>query len=1228
MTVLSMSIVVAPTAKAAAASGDLIKVDGLSSVYYLGANGKRYVFPNEATYFSWYKDFSGVITIPASEMEGYPLAANVLVRPGTKLVKSPSINTVYAVSPNGVLQSIVSEANAISLWGANWAKMVVDVPDSFFVNYSVGAPLALGKYPVGQLIKTAGSPDVMVLAADGSARKFASQAAFDANNYSFNYVATVPSTFVMPTTGTTVSGFENGLDTVSQNGVSSGPIASGSGVSVALSSDTPAATSIPAGVSRIELAKVNLTASNDGNAIVNSITITRTGLGNSTDFPNIWIEKAGVRLTAQKSINSSDVAILTFSPALNIAAGQTVILSVVGSVHAASGLGSSDALTIKAAADIDASGASVSGSFPISGNLMSFANGYAVNTATFAAVGGSATYTVGDEGVVIDSFSIADSGATTRDLTFKSITLKNTGNADLSQVLGDLHLEKNGTKVSESTTISGKNVTFVLANGGLQIDKGDTTTFKVVGSVIYQDASNNNVTLKLNKAEDLNIVEATSGYAATVAGEAVSLGATALNAGDITISKAASSPSAQSVTKSTKGITALLANIKANQAFTADGMVLTLVAPTSSVTHFENIKLYVNNVLVDSLNADASGDTITYNSSVSIKQGNNEVKVVLDTTGAAVIGDSITVKLNGSAAFDTPVFANDESATSKIGGSATAAVITVATAGTTASRSDGFSTNKLIVKGATNSVLDRFTVKAQNDNIKITSIALGANTGSGTKITDSNLSDLQLFVNGSQIGATKSFSATGVTFGSLSLVINKDATQVVELRGSLSSSETAGYHFLTLVTFTGEDSNGKSVNDSSASSVQLEVADSGTLTIAKDGDSPIAGILAAATTGNSMAKFKFTATNDDITLTKIYISNVKGITADPRVSEIDLFQNGSQIGSAAPTNGEVYFNLNSSITIAKGTSVVLEAEAKLNQIDEAAQTNKDVQLAITKVTANSSAGTELSGANNAIVNFAASARTLTATSTAIATSLTVSDVTGIATGTVIKIGSEEMLVTGVASASSTVVTRGINGTAAAAHNIGSAITKVTAISADSFRIRKTYPVITVNTLPSTVLTAGDNVVASIKVSAQANADVTISAINLTAGATVGNVVVATSTALNSVRVAGSIYSGATVTPDKGNSRAGSALSSIAVVFTSPVTVAAGTSKTIDVVVNVSSLTSTNNNITTKIASDSAFAATGSFIWSDNSNPIDPTATYAGSYKVIGVPTISQTLSQN
>ncbi|PIR05594.1 hypothetical protein COV56_01910, partial [Candidatus Kuenenbacteria bacterium CG11_big_fil_rev_8_21_14_0_20_37_9] len=103
----------------AASDGDLVKMDGYPAVYYLNG-GKRYVFPNEKTYKTWYSDFSDVVTISQSEMETYPLGGNVTYRAGTKLVKIQTVPTVYAIEPNGTLRSILSEANAAVLYGTNW----------------------------------------------------------------------------------------------------------------------------------------------------------------------------------------------------------------------------------------------------------------------------------------------------------------------------------------------------------------------------------------------------------------------------------------------------------------------------------------------------------------------------------------------------------------------------------------------------------------------------------------------------------------------------------------------------------------------------------------------------------------------------------------------------------------------------------------------------------------------------------------------------------------------------------------------------------------------------------------------------------------------------------------------------------------------------------------------------------------------------------------------------
>lgn len=85
----------------ATGTGSLIKMDGISSVYYLGDDNKRYVFPSESVYFSWYQDFNDVLTIPATTLQSYPLGGNIVMRAGTKLIKITTDPAVYAVEPGG-----------------------------------------------------------------------------------------------------------------------------------------------------------------------------------------------------------------------------------------------------------------------------------------------------------------------------------------------------------------------------------------------------------------------------------------------------------------------------------------------------------------------------------------------------------------------------------------------------------------------------------------------------------------------------------------------------------------------------------------------------------------------------------------------------------------------------------------------------------------------------------------------------------------------------------------------------------------------------------------------------------------------------------------------------------------------------------------------------------------------------------------------------------------------
>jgi hypothetical protein len=141
MAVLSAGGQLGTLQQAAVTDGSLIKASG-PAVYYVGADELRYVFPNDRIFFSWYSGFGGVVTVSDSELAAFRIGGNVTYRPGTRLVKIQSDPKVYAVAKGGVLRWMKTEAAASAIFGSGWNKLVDDLSDSFFVNYTVGADIS------------------------------------------------------------------------------------------------------------------------------------------------------------------------------------------------------------------------------------------------------------------------------------------------------------------------------------------------------------------------------------------------------------------------------------------------------------------------------------------------------------------------------------------------------------------------------------------------------------------------------------------------------------------------------------------------------------------------------------------------------------------------------------------------------------------------------------------------------------------------------------------------------------------------------------------------------------------------------------------------------------------------------------------------------------------------------------------------------------------------------
>ncbi len=133
-------------------TGSLVKLQGNPTVYLAANDGKRYVFPSEGQFYSWFRDFSGVRTVSSGTLSSMPLSGNVLYAAGSRLVKSPSSSRVYAVGAKGELHWIQSVPVLESYYGTNWMQKLSVVPETVLADYRQGS--SVGHYGDYRVIQT------------------------------------------------------------------------------------------------------------------------------------------------------------------------------------------------------------------------------------------------------------------------------------------------------------------------------------------------------------------------------------------------------------------------------------------------------------------------------------------------------------------------------------------------------------------------------------------------------------------------------------------------------------------------------------------------------------------------------------------------------------------------------------------------------------------------------------------------------------------------------------------------------------------------------------------------------------------------------------------------------------------------------------------------------------------------------------------------------------------
>lgn len=998
----SVGVAALPLSASAAVSlsaGALIK-GSLPAVYYYASNGKRYVFPNQNTFNTWFADFSSVQVISDADLASISIGGNVTYRAGTRLVKIQSDPKTYAVEPGGKLRWVTSEAIAAALWGSAWASTVDDVSDAFFTNYSSGVDITSNAYPTGALVKTAASPDVWYV--EGSTKRMVTAAGFTANNFRNAFVVTTSLDLSGLTMGADVTGNETALWDVAQiGGVVVVPPAA-SGLTLSAASDNPSGSTIVSdnsgeqgGQALIGALKLHFTASADGAVQVNTIKVSRGGISADADIQDVYLydgDGYATQLAKAGSISNGKISFSNSAGLFTVPAGGSKDVFVRFDLTSATAAGKTFTLSV-AAADVTASSSATTVNGSATGNTFTTALVTDLGQVEVGSVNPSAATTVDPQNdyelwrFKVDSLD--------QPMTVKWLKLTNAGSISATDIQ-NFKLFDGATQLGSTVpTLSNNTIVFDLSGmtgGGLAMTSGQTKQLSLHGDIL--SGTNRTFRFSIREASDLlsfdtnyNVYSRTAKDGADTfsviepnsSGTAVDA---TISTGKLTIQKASDSPS----TNVPDGATNILL---AKFNFTASGedvKVNTLVANCSMSTTtdlLKNTKLIFDGAQVGTTDASATCDGAE---DISFSAGNSLI-IPAGTTKTVEIRSDLT---------DTTVGANDTILINLEAGSSNAegrvsltSISTGASSGNTvtvksglvvttedASFADRTASIPTGVLGAQGAVIGQFVVTGGGEDSDITQIVLKDDVASSNM--NPTFQNLKLWVVGTsantQVGTTvtslTATSATTYTFTPTTPIrVTAGGTKVFVVTADIKTGGTIltsdGVIFPSKVSATGVTT-GSDTSDSDGTNAELQnvfIVSNGNLSVYPDSATPVRALQVLGATGLELGRFVLKADqNEDINVTKLVITDVMtggGATAATgTLKNLKLVDatTGTQYGgtvasldssSTGSTNsGAAIFDNIANLVVAKNNAVSLKVVVDLTSYTNGGVSSSSHRLTI------------------------------------------------------------------------------------------------------------------------------------------------------------------------------------------------------------------------------------------------------------------------------------------
>ena len=752
--------------------------------------------------------------------------------------------------------------------------------------------------------------------------------------------------------------------------------ATGTGLSVAGGSQ-PTATLAPDSAARVPFTNFIVTAGSDGDVVMDSVSIERSGLAPDAVFSGIvLLDSDGVQIGTSKTLNSNHQA--TVGAKTTIPAGTSKTFTIAGNM--ASDNSSRDGTIATLSVIAVNTSAAVSGSLPIAGTAQTINASLAIGSVTMGISSFDPNSTqskeIGTTGVRIAGITVTAGSA--EKIRINNIRWNQTGSAGSSDI-SNVVTVVDGTEYASTVSADGKFYTAKLGSG-IVVDKGNLIDIYVKADIIGGSART--VIFDIDKRTDLNITGETFGYGITPPAGSGSAATTSsvFTAGTPWFDNATLTISAGSVTSIQKSTSVAAQNVAVNvsdqplgafetdikgEAINVSGMALTVASTTGSgYGLLTNVTIVDQNGTVvagpvDATYTSALVQTVTFTDSVTIPTG----KMVYSVKG------KVASNVGNGGTYITTV--TPSGWTSPIG-DVTGDSITIT--------QGAFDLNTMTVKSAaldisisSAPVAQNITAGAQDftyanlqldatqsgEDVRFSSIPLEMTfaTMEVTQATTCQLFDGSTALNtGSNVVTPSGTSAAENTFTfDATLVVPKGTIKTLALKCDLSSGVSAndslswGIAAAPSITVTGVTSSNSVTETITASAGQTMTVAAVAVVASKDSSSPSYAIAAAGSTGVTAGVIKFRASNEAVTLQRVGLSltNTASSSSSDLV-EVSLYDGATKVGTAVFTgsNTKATSTLSIPVTLPKDSDKTLTVKVDLADIGTSQTGTQGQKIAI------------------------------------------------------------------------------------------------------------------------------------------------------------------------------------------------------------------------------------------------------------------------------------------